>query len=67
MFSEVTLVTPDLLLRADVNTNGTYGTDFERLGTFRGAPPHVSEGSAAPLLCANVYESVEMERPPTLI
>ena len=34
---------------------------------FRGAPPHVSEGSAAPLLCANVYESVENEMGNTLI
>ena len=34
---------------------------------FRGAPPHVSEGSAAPLLCANVYESVENEISNTLI
>ena len=32
------------------------------VSTFRGAPPHVSEGSAAPLLCANVDERMENEK-----
>ena len=36
--------------------------NFWYISFFRGAPPHVSEGSAAPLLCANVYESVENEK-----
>ena len=40
---------------------------FMFMSDYRGAPPHVSEGSAAPLLCANVYESVENEMVNTLI
>ena len=34
---------------------------------FSRSAPYVSEGSAASLLCANVYESMEMKRPPTHI
>ena len=34
---------------------------------YRESAPHVSEGSAASLLCANVYESMENEMGNTLI